>query len=232
MPIFFRNMDIVVPGDIIAKGKDYKILEGAFKHNDKVISEVIGIVYIREKTIKVVPLEGRFYIPKVGDIVMGIVIDYSSISWTIDIKAPYVARLDASDFLGHPIDPARDDITKYLNVGDILIAKVAVADRLTHPQLVAHGPGLGRIIGGRIVFVSPQKIPRILGKNQSMIKMIREITKVDIRVCNNGYIWFKTDNEELEKIVIEAIMKIAREAHVSRLTERIRKYLLERIKET
>jgi len=229
MPIFFKNMDIVVPGDIIAQGKNYKIVEGAFRYNDKIISEVLGILYVRENTIKVVPLEGNFYIPKVGDVVIGIVIDYNPVSWSVDIRAPYLARLDASDFLGRPIDPNREEITRYLDVGDVIIGKVAMAERATNPQLIAHGRGLGKITEGKIIAVPPKKVPRILGKNQSMIKMIKEITKSEIKVSNNGFVWIKAKDVKIESAIIRVIRKIIREAHVPGLTERIREILLKSV---
>jgi len=230
MTLFFKNMDIVVPGDVIAKGSDYKAVEGAFRRNDMVISEVVGILYVKNKVIRVVPLEGSFYMPKVGDIVIGIVIDFSPVSWTVDIRAPYVARLEASDFLGRPLDPSREDITRYLDVGDLVIAKVALADRTTNPQLIARDRGLGKIVGGKVVLIPPPKVPRVLGKNQSMIKMIREITGAEIRVGNNGVIWIHAKDDKIESIVIQAIKKIERESHTPGLTERVREFLIREIK--
>ncbi len=231
MPIFVKNMEIVAPGELIAQGKNYKIVEGAYRINDKVYSEFLGILYIREGSIRVVPLQGNFYMPKVGDTVIGIVIDCNPVSWTVNIRAPYLARLDASDFLGKPIDPNKDKITKYMDIGDVVMAKIAVADRVTNPQLIAHGKGLGKITHGKIIAVPPKKVPRILGKDRSMIKMIRDITKAEIRVSNNGYVWIKADNKTVEQLIILAIQRIIREAHLPGLTEKIREMLSSKLKD-
>lgn len=230
MPIFMKSMEIVVPGELIAQGRNYRLLEGVYRLNNNIYSQYLGVLYVHEKSIKVVPLQGDFYIPKVGDIVIGIVIDYNPVSWTIDIRAPYLARLEASDFLGKPIDPNKENITKYMRIGDVVIAKVAIADRATNPQLVAHGKGLGKINRGKIIAVSPRKVPRILGKNRSMINMIREITRAEIIVSNNGYIWILSDDKTVESLVISAIQKIVREAHLSGLTEKIRNMLSKQVK--
>ncbi len=230
MPIFMKNMEIVTPGELIAQGKNYKALEGVYQINDSIYSQYLGILYIRENSIRVVPLKGNFYVPKVGDIVIGIVIDYNPVSWTIDIRAPYLARLDANDFLGKPIDPNKEKITRFMDVGDVVIAKVAVTDRATNPQLVAHGKGLGKITRGKIIAVPPKKVPRILGKNRSMIKMIREITRAEIRVSNNGYVWIISDNKDIELLIVSAIQKIIRESHLPGLTEKIREMLSSQIK--
>jgi len=230
MPIFIKNMEIVVPGELIAQGKNYRLLEGVYQLDDNIYSQYLGILYVRENSIRVVPLQGNFYIPKIGDTVIGIVIDYNPVSWTIDIRAPYLARLDASDFLGKPIDPNKEKITKYMDIGDVVIAKVAVTDRATNPQLVAHGKGLGKINRGKIIAVPPKKVPRILGKNRSMIKMIREITQAEIKVSNNGYVWIISDNKTIESLIISAIQKIIMEAHLPGLTEKIRDMLSRQIK--
>lgn len=227
-----KNMDIVTPGELIAQGKSYKIIEGAYRINDNVYSEYLGILYIREGTIRVVPLQGDFYLPKVGDTVIGIVIDYNPVSWTVDIRAPYLARLDASDFLGKPIDPNRDKIIRYMDIGDVVVAKIAVADRSMSPQLIAHGKGLGKITQGKIIAVPPKKVPRILGKNRSMIRMIREITNAEIKVSNNGYVWINSEDKLIENLIIRAIEIIIREAHLPGLTEKIRGMLAKHVKKS
>ena len=55
-----------------------------------------------------------------------------------------------------------------------------------------------------------------------MIKMIQEKTKTHILVGQNGIVWIKGDNAG---IVVRAIEKISREAHISGLTDRISKFI-------
>lgn len=223
MPIYFKTNDIVVPGDIIAEG-NYTIEQGAYRLGRKIIAEYLGIVYIRENKIRVVPLEGSYY-PKVGDKVIGKIVDYSIVSWSVDINAPYYARLDANDYLSKPIDPSKVDIRSILDVGDVVYAEIIVADRASNVQLAANKRGLGKLEGGILIHVTPKKIPRILGKNRSMINMIKEITNSKIIAGNNGYIWIKAKDRYIENIVVEAIKKIERESHVPGLTERIRDFI-------
>ncbi len=232
MPIFFKNMDIVVPGDLVAEG-NYKIIEGAYRIGQKIYSRFVGVIYIRNGAIKVVPLEGNYYIPKIGDHVIGKIVDYNPVSWQVDIRAPYLAKLDASDFLGRPLDPIKEDITRYLNVGDLIYAKIASAERGAIPSLVARGSNLGKISGGKIVEISPQKVPRVVGRNQSMIKLLQELTKANIKVGNNGLIWIKAKNKQIENILVRAIKKIEKESHIPKLTDRIREFIrreLEKVK--
>lgn len=229
LPIYFKTNDIVVPGDVIAEG-NFKIEQGAYRIGRRIISQYLGVVYIKDNKIKVVPLEGSYY-PKVGDKVIGKIVDYSIVSWSVDINAPYFARLDASDYLNKPIDPSKVDIRSILDVGDTIYAEIVVADRASNVQLVANKKGLGRLDGGILISITPKKIPRVLGKNRSMINMLKELTKARIIAGNNGYIWIKAPNKFIENIVVEAIRKIERESHVPGLTERIRDFIRDKINE-
>jgi len=61
--------------------------------------------------------------------------------------------------------------------------------------------------------------------------MLREVTKAEIKVGNNGRIWIRSPDPEIEKLLIKVIKKIERESHVPGLTERIRKTLLNELKD-
>lgn len=227
MPIYLKNHDIVVPGEVIAEG-NYEILSGAYRLGRKIVADVIGVLYIREGKIKVVPVEGSYY-PSVGDRVIGKIVDYSIVSWYVDIRAPYLARLDANDYFRKPIDPSKFNIKDALDVGDIIFAEISVAERASNVQLVANKRGLGKLSGGTLIEVNPKKIPRILGKSRAMLNTIINLTKSKIIVGNNGYIWISAPDRKIETVVIEAIRKIERESHVPGLTDRIKNFILSEI---
>jgi exosome complex component RRP4 len=58
-----------------------------------------------------------------------------------------------------------------------------------------------------------------------MIKMLKKLTKCNIFVTQNGRIWLKGDNIANERLLIEAIYKIASEAHTVGLTDRMEEFL-------
>ncbi|HDI06479.1 MAG TPA: hypothetical protein ENF39_00555 [Candidatus Aenigmarchaeota archaeon] len=72
--------------------------------------------------------------------------------------------------------------------------------------------------GGRIAYISPSKVPRVVGKGGSMIKMIQDKTKCKVLIGQNGIIWINGDNTGL---VIKIVQKIDKEAHISGLTDRV-----------
>jgi exosome complex component RRP4 len=86
--------------------------------------------------------------------------------------------------------------------------------------------GLRKLTGGMVMEVSPSKVPRVIGKNGSMIQMLKNMTSCRIYVGQNGRIWI---DGELDSIVraVQAIKMIEDEAHSQGLTEKV-KALLER----
>ena len=147
--------------------------------------------------------------------------------WTVDINAPYLALLRASDVLNRPFRPQRDDLSAVLNVGDLVIAKIVAYDRAHDPQLTVGEPGLGRITRGQIVKVTPTKIPRIIGRKGSMISMIKQETDCHITLGHNGVILITGKKLEDEQLAVMVIHKIDEESHISGLTDRITQMIKE-----
>jgi len=209
----------VVPGDLLAEG-DYIAGENTFKSNNKIYASRIGLVEYEDKKVNVVALRA-FYIPRVGDTVIGTVVEVGFNGWVVDINAPYLAMLRASEALNRPFKPQKDDLTQVLDVGDLVVAKIASYDRTHNPQLSVDEPGLGKITRGQIVRITPTKIPRVIGKKGSMISMIKQETGCHIILGQNGVILVTGKTPEDEELAIMAIHKIEDEAHTTGLTDRI-----------
>ena len=226
--VLVENRTLVVPGDVVAEGDvDIQTPHYLIKMGDKVVATVIGLVNIEnENKLGLIPLEGT-YVPKVNDLVIGIVTDIGITYWELDIKAPYPAILYASDMLNRPVNVAQENLADYLNIGDVVVAKVSVYDRTRNPILTVKGKGLGKVPKGVLVEVNPSRVPRIIGKKGSMINMLISESKCEIIVGQNGRIVINCPNPEMENIVVMAIRKIEREAHISGLTERVRQFILE-----
>lgn len=225
LAVLFTSKQIVVPGDLLAEG-DYQAGENVYREGKRFYASAIGLAELRNKLISVVSLRGR-YMPRPGDLVIGNVVDASLTSWLIDINAPYDAVLFASEFLSKPINPAREDIRKYLNIGEVVIAKILSFDRTKDPALTARGRGLGKIKDGVILEVDVTRIPRIIGRRGSMINMLKKETGCQITIGQNGRIWIQGKTPEDEAVAVNAIKKIEREAHTSGLTDRVRFYILQ-----
>ena len=84
--------------------------------------------------------------------------------------------------------------------------------------------GLGKIDDGMIVKVNPNKVPRVIGKEGSMVNLIKEETKCNITVGQNGLIWIHGDKIEDELLTKKAIMFVTEKSFVSGLTEEVTKW--------
>ncbi|MEM3617946.1 MAG: exosome complex RNA-binding protein Rrp4 [Candidatus Bathyarchaeia archaeon] len=219
MPTFFERRQIVTPGDLLAEG-DYIAGENTYKEDNRIYAARIGLVEYEDKKVSVVALRA-FYIPRMGDTVIGTVVEVGFSGWTVDINAPYLAILRASDVLNRPFKPQKNDLTEVLDVGDLVVAKIVSYDRTHNPQLSVDEPGLGKITRGQIVKITPTKIPRVIGKKGSMISMIKQETGCHIILGHNGIILITGKSLEDEELAMMAIHKIEEESHTTGLTDRI-----------
>jgi len=219
MPVFYERRQLVTPGDLLAEN-NYLAGENTFKENGKIYATRVGLVDYENKKVSVVALKA-FYVPMVGDTVIGKVIEVSLGGWTIDIKAPYPAMLRASDVLERSFRPQKDDLPSIFDVGDLVIAKIVASDRTRDPLLTVREPGLGKISRGQITEITPTKIPRLIGKKGSMITMIKKETGCQILIGQNGLILVSGKSPKDERLAIMAIRKVEQESHTSGLTDRV-----------
>src|SRR3972149_7885156 len=133
MPIFCEKRQLVTPGDLLAEN-DYISGENTYKQNGKIYATRIGLFDHGDKRVYVVALKS-FYIPMIGDTIVGKVLEVTLGGWIVDIRAPYLAMLRASDALQRPARPQKDDLTQLFDVGDAMIAKIVAYDRTRDPLL-------------------------------------------------------------------------------------------------
>lgn len=225
MPIILEKRQVVAPGDLIAEG-DYIAGDNTYKEKENIYASRVGIVEYETKRVDVVALKS-FYIPRMEDIVIGTITEVGFNGWMVDINSPYPALLRASDVLSRPFKPQKDDLPQVLDAGDLVVAKIASYDRTHDPQLTVAEPGLGKITRGQIVKVTPTKIPRIIGRQGSMVSMIKEQTGCQIILGLNGVVLITGKTLEDEQLALMAIHKIEEESHTSGLTDRITQMLKE-----
>lgn len=225
MPTFFENKQLVIPGDLLAEG-EYFAGNNTYKEENKIYASRIGLADVANKRVNIVALRA-FYFPKPGDVVIGTVKEVGFSGWTINIKSPYTAILRASDVLSRSFKPQNDELSQVLSAGDLIVAKVASYDRFHDPQLTVGEPGLGKITKGQIMHMTPTKIPRVIGRQGSMISMIKNETGCQIILGLNGIILLTGKTPLNEELAMAAINKIEEESHTSGLTDRITKFLKE-----
>ena len=228
MGILIKERDIVVPGDILAVGMDFLPAGGSYRDKEEIVAAQVGTVQIDNRLIRVVPLSGR-YAPKRGDTVIGKVIDITFGGWMIDIGCAKDAMLGLKDATSEFIERGAD-LTQYFNIGDILIAKIVNVTRVKSADLTTKGPGLNKLTKGRLIDIQATKVPRVIGKQGSMVMMIKDMTNTKITVGQNGKVHILAFEPDMEGIAVEAIKMIEANAHKQGLTEVIKKFLEDKTK--
>lgn len=226
--LLIKNKEIVVPGEELAKGMDYLPGNGTYRDNDLIISSRLGLIMVDGRALKIIPLSGK-YMPKRNDIIIGQIVDIMFSGWRIETNSAYQAMLNVRDATSDFINRGAD-LAQYFNLGDYVAAKITNVTSQKLVDLTMKGPGLNKLKGGRIIFVNTNKVPRIIGKQGSMVSMIKEATGCRISVGQNGTVWIQGEPKN-ELIAIEAIKKIEKLAHMSGLTDEIKKFLDKATKE-
>jgi exosome complex component RRP4 len=213
----------VIPGDVVAEG-NFKPLVNVFKNGNSIVATRIGITESNKDGTKVIPLSG-IYFPRTNDIVIGKILDHSSLSWSVDINSCFSAHLPAQDVFGRDFSPAHDDMGRQLASGDVIVARIAIFDRTRDPILTIQDKDLGKIPTGELLKISATRVPRLIGKRGSMIQTIEQATATRITIGQNGIIVVSGRDKEGINLAINAIHIVEIEAHTSNLTQRIKQLL-------
>jgi len=214
----------VTPGELIVEGS-YKPISNVIRIKDKFYATKVGLAEISNEGIRVIPLSGP-YIPRVEDLVIGKIVDYSAFSWEVDINSCFFAYLPAQSVFGKEFSPDVESLLRKFSIGDLIYAKITAYDRTRNPLLNVSGPGLGRIPKGEIVKISPAKIPRLIGKKGSMIKTIESATNCKLIIGQNGIILIVGPPDGV-LLATQAIRMVESEAHLAGLTKNIQNLLSE-----
>ena len=210
---------IVIPGEAVG-GPGLKPGPGTFKSGDQILAAQLGVRTEREGRVSVIPLNGR-YIPERGDAVVGEITDMGASHWLVDINAPYPAPLHATE---SPWRVEFGDTARYMKVGDAILAFVLSVDEIKRIQLTMQDREARKLQGGMLVEISPTKVPRVIGKQGSMISMIKDATRCRIYVGQNGRIWIDGSDADAA-VAIHAIRLIEERAQAFGLTEAVRELL-------
>lgn len=211
---------IVIPGEVIFSGNDYLPGEGTEKRGEDIVALRYGLAEEISRLVKVIPLSG-VYQPRRGNVVIGKVENLTFNGWLIDIGSPENAFLSLAEY---PKFVHKGELDMVMNIGDMAVAKIKEVNRRA-VDLTMRLRGLGRIDEGIIIGINPNRVPRIIGKEGSMVNLIKEETGCSITVGQNGFIWIKGNNIEDELFAKKAITFVAEHSFVSGLTEEIKKWL-------
>jgi exosome complex component RRP4 len=214
-----NERQLVLPGDVVG---DKRSLPGpgTKRVGDRLVATTAGLLQEQGEKVAILPMNGC-YEPRPGDQVVGIVTEANTGNWIIDVRAPWLAPLHVSEA------PWRVDFgetTNYLKVGDAILCKILFVDEQKKVQVTLKDRNLSKLEGGEIYEIPPTKVARVIGKNGSMLNLLKEYVECWLFVGQNGRIWLNGEPGEvlLARSVIQAICD---QAHLDGLTERIKAML-------
>ena len=210
---------IVIPGEVIASGEDYLPSEGTERQGNDIIAIRYGLAEEQNRLVKVLSLSGTYSARK-GNVVIGECVNVTFNGWILDIGSPSNAFLPVSEF---PKYVHADELEEFIKIGDIVAAKVMGVKRKSI-DLSVKLRGLGRLNDGMIIKINSNKVPRVIGKGGSMINVIKDETKCNITVGQNGYVWIKGDTTEDELLAKNGILFVTENATINGLTEKLQEW--------
>lgn len=214
------NRQLVIPGEEIAKGDEFLPGENTEKRGDGIFALKYGLAEESNKLMRIIPLSGA-YQPRRGNSVIGKVVMITFNGWVIDIGAADNAFLSLMEV---PRFVNKDGLEEVMGIGDMLTAKIWAINK-RGIDLSIKSRGLGKIDEGIIVKINSNKVPRVIGKEGSMIKLVKDNTGCNITVGQNGIIWIQGDNVENELFAKKAIKFIEENSFISGLTDEVQKWL-------
>jgi len=208
---------VVIPGEVMFQGEDYLPGEGTEKRGEEIVAVRYGLAEENKKLVKVIPLSG-VYQPRRGNVVIGKVENVTFNGWVIDINTAEGAFLSLMEV---PRYVNKDDLEEVFMIGDMVVAKIGSINK-RGIDLTVKLKGLGRLDKGMIIGINPNRVPRVIGKEGSMISLIKEKTKCRITVGQNGLIWINGDKIEDELFAKRAILHVAEKSFMSGLTDEMK----------
>src|SRR3990167_9923205 len=204
---------------IVIPGEDYLPGEGTEKRGDEIVAIKYGLAEESNGLVKVISLSG-VYQPRRGNVVIGKVENLTFYGWVIDIDSPEGAFLPLQEVPGFV---SKDGLAEIMDIGDMVAAKI-IGVNGRGVDLTIKLRGLGKIEDGLIIKINSNKVPRVIGKEGSMINLIKEESGCNVTVGQNGLIWIKGNKIEDELLVKKAIMFITEKSFTSGLTEEVKEW--------
>jgi len=210
---------IVIPGEIIVSGDKYLPGEGTEKKDNDIIAIIYGLSEETRGLVKVIPLSGVYH-PRRGNVVIGKVENVTFNGWVIDITAPNNAFLSLTEV---PRYINKDGLEEVMDIGDMVVAKIWNINK-RGIDLSIKSRDFGKIEEGMIIKINPNKVPRVIGKEGSMVNLIKNETGCNITVGQNGLIWISGDKIENELLAKKAVIFVTEKSFIEGLTDKLKEW--------
>lgn len=232
---------VVFPGkevttEVTSFSKNISLGEGLFQQGDRVLCSTTGVLRYREPVSYWIDIDKKYYIPKNGDQVVGIIEDRGGDYYRVNIFSGSIALLSRLGFEG-----ASKRNKPELKVGDLVYCKVHFTHKDLDTELtcisssgVKKGWSSGETIYGDLeegitARVSPKTAKLLLNPDCVVLNLLGRHIAYEVAVGMNGLIWIQSGSVKESVIVRNAILnsveldEIQTEAMVDVLLETLHK---------
>lgn len=211
--------EIVIPGEVIAEGEDYLPGDNAEKRGDSIVAIKYGLADKSGSLVKVIPLSG-VYEPRKGNVVIGKVEDVNFNGWLIDIGTAHRSFLPLTEV---PRFINKNALEEFMDIGDMVVVRL---DDVSKKGILVSvkSRNLGKLDEGLVMEINPHKVPRVIGREGSMVRLIKEKTGCRVVVGQNGLIWIKGDSIDDELLAKKSIIFVTEKSAISGLTDAVEEW--------
>jgi exosome complex component RRP4 len=196
---------LVIPGESIGDCTGKNLGSGVASANNGTIATRLGYLKENNGTIHVVPINAA-YMPRSGDLIVGIVEAVQSNLWFLDVNGPFNALLPMSLA---PWKVEFGDARNHMDVGEAVLARVQEVDECHNLVCTMKGVGLRKIAEGHVASVSIQHLPMV----KEILGDLKIASDCRIIVGDNGRVWVD-GGAEGTRLAVNTLNSISKTGHI------------------
>lgn len=214
---------LVTPGEAIGASSGVRAGTGTLKQGNDIISTKLGWAKENNGVVFVDPIYSA-YLPRSGDLVVGIIESVRNNLWFADVNGPFNGLLPMS------LAPWKVEFgaaREHMDIGDVMLARVQEVDEAHNIVITMKGVGLRKLKEGSILDLPVNLAKLIRSDNDSILTSLKELSDCRIIVADNGRMWVDGEPKNIS-LVREAIDLLVSSGHMSDITNIFSQFVEER----
>ena len=199
---------LVTPGMAIGPSTGKRAGSGIIVAEESFVATQLGWLRERNNTVSVDPINAA-YMPRSGDLVVGIVAEVRNNLWFMDINGSFQGLLPMS------LAPWKVEFgaaRQHMDVGDVVLARVQEVDECHNVVLTMKGVGLRRLNAGAVESIPVQHIARVRGEHNALLQRMRDASDCRIMIGENGRAWIEGSSEGIAW-ARKSLQQLVKEGH-------------------
>lgn len=214
---------LVTPGEAIGASSGVRAGTGTLKQGNEIISTKLGWAKENNGVVFVDPIYSA-YLPRSGDLVIGIVESVRNNLWFAEVNGPFNGLLPMS------LAPWKVEFgaaREHMDIGDVMLARVQEVDEAHNIVITMKGVGLRKLKEGTVLDLPVNLVKLVRSDNDSILNSLKEVSDCRIIVADNGRMWVDGSPENIS-MVRDAIDLLRSSGHMNNVTDVISQFVEER----